>query len=74
MTLTEKHVSGLTLKLLSKINNKDVAKNCSIDMLNVLEERDQEWCDWLKANFNISVEMNQLNSLYKEAKKAVNLY
>lgn len=74
MTLSEKYVSGLTLKVLSHVQNKDAAKNCSIDILNMMLERDREWIQWLADNYNISFDEKLLEALYKEAKKAVNSY
>lgn len=74
MTVSEKYVSGLTLKLVAHVPNLEIAKKCSIEMLEVLAERDKEWCEWLLNNYNVNVEYDKLRALYNEAKKAVNRY
>jgi hypothetical protein len=74
MNLTEKYVAGLTLSMLAKVANKETAKQCAIEGLNTLAERDGEWVKFIKETYNIEIDYEKILAQYREAKKAVNNY
>ena len=74
MNLTERYVSAFTLAMLSKVANMNTAKQCAIEGLNALQERDAEWVKFVKENYNIEIDYEKIAAQYKEARKVVNGY
>jgi hypothetical protein len=74
MNLTERYVAGLTLSMLAKVANKDTAKQCAIQGLNALAERDLEWVKFIKETYNIEIDYEKILAQYKEAKRAIDKY
>ena len=74
MELKEKHVKGLTLSMLSKTNQMDTAKQCTIEGLYALAQRDREWVDFVKEKYNIDVDYAPLRAQYEQAIEAVKKY
>lgn len=75
MTLTEKQVSGLTLSMLGRASNMAVAKDCALEGLYALAQRDIEWVKYLKEAHGIDFDYNRkLKPLYAEAENAIKKY
>lgn len=74
MTLTEKHVSGLTLRMLAATGKMDDAKRCALEGLYALAERDLEWVSFLKEKHGIDIDYPKLRALYEEAERAIKKY
>ena len=60
MNLTERYVSAFTLTMLSKVANMNTAKQCAIEGLNALQERDAEWVKFIKENYNIEIDYEKI--------------
>lgn len=75
MNLTEKQVAGLTLSMLAKTANMATAKECSLEALYALAQRDLEWVKYLRETHGIEFDYNgKLKGLYTEAEKAIKKY
>lgn len=75
MNLTDKHVAGLTLRMLGVTGKMEEAKRCSLEALYALSERDLEWVKYLKENHGIEFDYNgKLRNLYIEAQNAIKNY
>lgn len=75
MNLTEKQVSGLTLSMLAKTGNIGTAKDCALEGLYALAQRDLEWVKYLRETHGIEFDYNgKLKNLYSEAEAAIKSY
>lgn len=76
MTLTDKQVAGLTLRMLSATPKMEDAKRCALEGLYALAERDLEWVNFLKEKHGISldIEYTKLSALYQQAEVTIKNY
>ena len=74
MTLTDKQVAGLTLRMLAATPKMEDARKCAIEGLHALAERDLEWINFLKEKHGIDVDYSKLSSLYKQAEMTIRNY
>lgn len=71
MNLTDKHAAGLTLRMLGKAGSMPTAKECAVETLYVLAERDVQWVEFLKEKYNIDFEFAPIRSQYEEAVRVI---
>ena len=74
MNLTEKHVAGLTLKMLSKTGNLGSAKECALEGLYSLAERDLEWVNFVKEKYGIDIDYVRIKNQYQQAEVVIKNY
>lgn len=74
MELKDKHVSGLTLKILGIVGKMEETKRCSIEVLRTLAERDLEWVEFMKEKHNIDIDYAKIRAQYEEAINVVKRY
>jgi len=74
MTLKDKQVAGLTLRMLSRTGNMGTAKECAVEGLYALAERDLEWVNYLKETHGIDFDYAKLRNLYVEAENVIKNY
>lgn len=75
MNLTDKQVAGFTLSMLAKTGNIAVAKECALEGLYALAQRDLEWVKYLRETHGIEFDYNgKLRALYTEAENAIKNY
>lgn len=76
MTLSDKHVAGLTLKMLGATGKMDEAKRCALEGLYALAQRDLEWVEFLKEKhgINLDVDYTKLRAQYQQAEVVIKNY
>lgn len=74
MTLSDKQVAGLTLAMLGKTGNMSTAKECALEGLYALAQRDLEWVNFLRETHGIEIDYSKIRALYQEAETAIKKY
>ena len=74
MELTDKHVAGLTLRMLGATSKMEDAKRCATESLYALADRDVEWVNFVKEKYNIDIDFAPIRKQYEKAIEVVKNY
>lgn len=74
MNLTDKHVAGLTLRMLGATGKMEDAKRCAAEALYTLADRDVEWVNFIKEKYGTDFDFSPIRKQYEEAVETVKRY
>lgn len=74
MELTDKHVAGLTLRMLGATGKMEDSKRCATEALYTLADRDAEWVKFIKEKHGIDIDFAPLRRQYEQAIEVIKNY